>query len=146
MRRLKTAHQEGRLFVLICAFVAHVLFHHPTKRPTFSNNVGFGRRVRGNTNFIYILGAILLPTGKPSMILDGFALKSTRLGHTSMRLLCFCGGGSIIPLSLQISIFEETSMPKQPEFTKYLPLEDWFRKQPATKQHLTLTLEQVGRF
>ena len=34
-------------------------------------------------------------------------------------------------------------MSKQPEFTKYLPLEDWFRKQPATKKRLTLTFEQV---
>ncbi len=34
-------------------------------------------------------------------------------------------------------------MSKQPEFTKYLPLEEWFRKQSATKKRLTLTFEQV---
>jgi len=34
-------------------------------------------------------------------------------------------------------------MSKQPEFTKYLPLEDWFRNQPATKKRITLTFDQV---
>lgn len=39
--------------------------------------------------------------------------------------------------------FGGTTMPKQPEFTKYLPLEDWFRKQPATKKQIKLTFDQV---
>ena len=34
-------------------------------------------------------------------------------------------------------------MAKQPEFTKYLPLEDWFRKQAATKNQIKLTFDQV---
>ena len=34
-------------------------------------------------------------------------------------------------------------MPKQPEFTKYLPLDDWFRKQPAAKEQIKLTFDQV---
>lgn len=34
-------------------------------------------------------------------------------------------------------------MPKQPEFTKYLALDEWFRKQPASSQQLELTFEQV---
>ena len=34
-------------------------------------------------------------------------------------------------------------MPKQPEFTKYMPLEDWFRKQPASRVKLELTFKQV---
>ena len=34
-------------------------------------------------------------------------------------------------------------MSKQPEFTKYLPLEDWFRKQPAMKKQIKLTFDQV---
>ena len=34
-------------------------------------------------------------------------------------------------------------MPKQPEFTKYLPLDDWFRKQPSTKKQIKLTFDQV---
>ena len=34
-------------------------------------------------------------------------------------------------------------MSKQPEFRKYLPLEEWFRKQPATKKQIKLTFEQV---
>jgi hypothetical protein len=34
-------------------------------------------------------------------------------------------------------------MPKQPEFTKYLPLDDWFRKQPASKKQIKLTFDQV---
>jgi hypothetical protein len=31
-------------------------------------------------------------------------------------------------------------MAKQPEFNKYLPLEDWFRKQPPTTRQIELTL------
>lgn len=34
-------------------------------------------------------------------------------------------------------------MAKQPEFKKYLPLEEWFRKQPTTIKHVELTYEQV---
>jgi hypothetical protein len=34
-------------------------------------------------------------------------------------------------------------MAKQPEFKKYLPLDEWFRKQPATKKNITLTFDQV---
>ena len=34
-------------------------------------------------------------------------------------------------------------MAKQPEFKKYLPLEDWFRKQPASAQQIDLTFDQV---
>ena len=36
-------------------------------------------------------------------------------------------------------------MSKQSEFTKYLPLEDWFRQQPASKKKITLTFEQVEK-
>ena len=34
-------------------------------------------------------------------------------------------------------------MAKQPEFTKYLPLEEWFRKQPAAAKQIELTFDQV---
>ncbi len=34
-------------------------------------------------------------------------------------------------------------MAKQPEFTKYLALEEWFRKQPTTKKQIKLTFVQV---
>jgi hypothetical protein len=34
-------------------------------------------------------------------------------------------------------------MAKQPEFKKYLPLEEWFRKQPTTTQQIELTFDQV---
>ncbi|HET7143251.1 MAG TPA: hypothetical protein VFI68_04445 [Anaerolineales bacterium] len=34
-------------------------------------------------------------------------------------------------------------MPKQPEFNKYLPLEAWFRKQPAAPGKIELTFDQV---
>lgn len=34
-------------------------------------------------------------------------------------------------------------MSKQPDFTKYLPLDDWFRNQPASVKQITLTFEQV---
>jgi hypothetical protein len=38
---------------------------------------------------------------------------------------------------------EETAMAKQPEFRKYLPLDAWFRTQPATIEHIELTFDQV---
>jgi hypothetical protein len=34
-------------------------------------------------------------------------------------------------------------MAKQPEFTKYLPLEEWFHKQPAAAKQIELTFDQV---
>ena len=34
-------------------------------------------------------------------------------------------------------------MPKQPEFHKYLPLEEWFRNQPTTAEQIELTFDQV---
>jgi hypothetical protein len=34
-------------------------------------------------------------------------------------------------------------MPKQPEFKKYLPLDDFFRDQPVNLQQLELTFDQV---
>ena len=34
-------------------------------------------------------------------------------------------------------------MAKQPEFTKYLPLEEWFRKQPTSEKQIKLTFNQV---
>ena len=34
-------------------------------------------------------------------------------------------------------------MAKQPEFRKYLPLEEWFRNQPTTADQIELTFDQV---
>ena len=34
-------------------------------------------------------------------------------------------------------------MAKQPEFKKYLPLDEWFRGQPAATKQLELTFDQV---
>jgi hypothetical protein len=34
-------------------------------------------------------------------------------------------------------------MAKQPEFRKYVPLEEWFRKQPATATRIKMTFDQV---
>lgn len=34
-------------------------------------------------------------------------------------------------------------MAKQPEFNKYLPLEEWFRNQAATTKQIKLTFDQV---
>jgi hypothetical protein len=34
-------------------------------------------------------------------------------------------------------------MAKQPEFHKYLPLEEWFRNQPTTPAQIELTFDQV---
>jgi len=36
-------------------------------------------------------------------------------------------------------------MAKQPEFTKYLPLDKWFCGRPALEQKLTLTFEQIEK-
>ena len=41
---------------------------------------------------------------------------------------------------------EETSMAKQPEFSKYLPLEEWFRNQPTTAEQIELTFTRSKRF
>ena len=34
-------------------------------------------------------------------------------------------------------------MPKQPEFRKYLPLDEWFSKQPTTEKQIEMTFDQV---
>lgn len=34
-------------------------------------------------------------------------------------------------------------MAKQPEFTKYRPLDEWFRTRPASEKQLILTFDQV---
>ena len=34
-------------------------------------------------------------------------------------------------------------MAKQPEFSKYLPLEVWFRNQPTTAQQIEMTFDEV---
>jgi hypothetical protein len=34
-------------------------------------------------------------------------------------------------------------MAKQPEFKKYLPVDDWFRNQPASVEQVELTFDQV---
>jgi hypothetical protein len=34
-------------------------------------------------------------------------------------------------------------MAKQPEFSKYLPLEEWFRQQPITAEPIEMTFAQV---
>ena len=36
-------------------------------------------------------------------------------------------------------------MAKQPEFTKYLPLDEWFRKQPKSTREIKLTFDQVEK-
>jgi hypothetical protein len=41
------------------------------------------------------------------------------------------------------SLLEETSMAKQPEFSKYLPLDEWFRKQPPAAKQIEMTFDEV---
>jgi hypothetical protein len=36
-------------------------------------------------------------------------------------------------------------MAKQPEFRKYLPLEEWFSQRPATAKKIKLTFDQVEK-
>ena len=38
---------------------------------------------------------------------------------------------------------EYIAMSKQPEFKKYLPLEEWFRTRPARLKRIELTFDQV---
>ena len=38
---------------------------------------------------------------------------------------------------------EETPIPKQPEFSKYLPLEEWFRTQSPAEKQIEMTFDQV---
>jgi hypothetical protein len=72
--KIKTARFEGGLFWLTytCVlFHAASAIHHPNKKdPTFSKEVGFGRRVRGNAIAVNILGGILLEMRNESMIFD----------------------------------------------------------------------------
>jgi hypothetical protein len=39
--------------------------------------------------------------------------------------------------------YKEPTMSKQPEFHKYLPLEEWFRNQPKKTKQITLTFDQI---
>lgn len=40
-------------------------------------------------------------------------------------------------------VLRRSSLAKQPEFKKYLPLDIWFRNQPATKKQIELTFDEV---
>ena len=46
--------------VCISTYLRYLLRRPNEKLPTFSEEVGFGRRLRGNANREYILGGILL--------------------------------------------------------------------------------------
>jgi hypothetical protein len=52
--KIKTARREGGLFVwtyLCISAGLHLLIGHPNEKlPTFFEEVGFGRRLRGNAN------------------------------------------------------------------------------------------------
>jgi hypothetical protein len=55
------------LYVFVSARL-RLLLRHPNERlPTFSEEVGFGRRERGDINELYILGGILPLTSNMSM-------------------------------------------------------------------------------
>jgi hypothetical protein len=61
-------------------------FPHPNEKlPTFSKEVGFGRRLRGNANGVYILGGILLEKRHESMVLDNLLGNSTHLGNKKTK-------------------------------------------------------------
>ena len=57
------------LSVCVNARLRFLLCHPNEKLPAFSEEVGFGRRERGNANELYILGSILPLTTNMSMIL-----------------------------------------------------------------------------
>jgi len=85
-RENKTTRQEGGLFVWTYVYISaylRLLLHHPNEKlPAFSEEVGFGRRVRGNTKTGYILGDILLEKQNVSMILNKPISKITQMGNT----------------------------------------------------------------
>jgi hypothetical protein len=49
----------------------------------------------------------------------------------------------ITTLNSRNSLLEQKTMAKQPEFRKYLPLEEWFRTQPAMATEIELSFDQV---
>jgi hypothetical protein len=57
------------LYVCVSARLRFLLCHPNEKLPAFSEEVGFGRRERGDANELYILGGILPLTAHMSMIL-----------------------------------------------------------------------------
>ena len=59
------------LYVCVSARLRFLLRHPNEKLPAFSEEVGFGRRERGDANELYILGGILPLTINMSMILMG---------------------------------------------------------------------------
>lgn len=70
-RKIKTALREGGLFWLTYTCVSarlSLLLRHPNEKlPAFSEEVGLGRRERGEANELYILGGILPLTKNMSM-------------------------------------------------------------------------------
>ena len=57
------------LYVCVSARLRLLLCHPNEKLPTFSEEVGLGRRERGDANELYILGDILPPLKNMSMFL-----------------------------------------------------------------------------
>jgi hypothetical protein len=85
--KIKTARLEGGLFVWTYRCISAGLrlpFHHPNEKlPTFSGEVGFGRRLRGNANEWGILCGILLEKENESMVFRIFIAKITHLGRSA---------------------------------------------------------------
>ena len=68
-------------YVRISAYL-RLLFRHPNEKlPAFSEEVGFGRRLRGNANWLYILGGILLEKWHESMVLNKLVCKEYPFGY-----------------------------------------------------------------
>jgi len=65
-----------------------LLLHHPNEKlPTFSGEVGFGRRERGNANALNILGWILLRLQNVSI--PNFLFFTTECTEHTESLLMF---------------------------------------------------------
>jgi len=67
-------------------------FRHPNEKlPTFSGEVGCGRRLRGNANGEYILGGILLEKQQESMVLPEL-VSSNLVVEVTHRSGSWCAG------------------------------------------------------
>ena len=75
------------LYVCVSARLCLLLCHPNEKLPTFSEEVGLGRRERGNANRLYILGGILPFMMNMSMVLKIFIFKDSIQTNLVIRIL-----------------------------------------------------------
>src|SRR5690606_22584166 len=80
-------------------------YHHPNKKlPTFSEEVGFGRRLRGNANGLNILGWIVLRLQNVSIANFGFVNPKQKWVHPTLceNVVDFARVGFTEPVTARI--------------------------------------------